>query len=618
MLRQIRNALMVIGLFLGTIQAATISGTVSDSSSGDKLAGIRVQLRSGARAVATDTTSSVGAYSFSNVNNGNYTITLSNSGYEQKSVTTSVRDSNVTVDVKLVAIVSVKISGVVTDSATGKALSGAVVSLGSFVNVIRDTTGTDGSYTLSGVGNGTQIITVSMAGYTTRTVSVSIAGTSKTQNIALVAIVQTTISGKVTDSLSGNALAGAIVSLGTQYGQSAIRDTAGTDGSYTLSGVASGNQRITASLTGYTSKTITVNVTSSSPVTQNITLFKPITTTVSGKVTDSITGKALARVSVNIGSGQTIRRATTDTSGSYSISGVAGGSQTITASLTGYISKSVTVNITSSTPVTQNIALNAIVETSVKGKITDSISGEAVSGVVVLIGTGMRALRDTTGSDGSYAFDSVLSGPQTISVSKNGYLPKTITVSLSGTPNVQDIAINKIVATTVVGKVTDSVSGAALKGAIVRLIGSGLNSRRDTTGTDGAYSFDSVMSGSQTLQVSLAGYITKSVTVTVVGSKPFTVNIALRPLTIAVNHGLKAKTGEPVMNITENGDIKFNNFSLPGELKIFNLSGKLVYEQAINSSVSIVRLPQYISTSGNIVKFTAGNKVYINRITSIK
>jgi hypothetical protein len=312
----------------------------------------------------------------------------------------------------------------------------------------------------------------------------------------------------------------------------------------------------------------------------------------------------------------TVRRATTDSSGSYSISGVASGSQTITASLTGYISKSITINITSSSPVTQNISLNAIVETSLKGKVTDSISGDAVSGAVVLIGTGRNALRDTTGSDGSYSFDSLSSGPQTISVSKNGYLSKTITVSLSGTPNVQDIAINQIVATTVLGKITDSITGTALKGAIVRLSGS--TSRRDTTDADGAFSFDSVLSGSQTLQVSMTGYQTKSVTVTVVGSKPFTVNIALRPSNIAVSHGLKVKTGEPALDVTENGIIKLNNFSLPGELRIFNLNGKLVYEQAIDPSISVVRLPQCISSSGNVVKFTTGKKVYTNRITPIK
>lgn len=80
------------------------------------------------------------------------------------------------------------VTGVVTSSASGAAISGASVSVGGKVVA----TASNGSYTVVDVPSGTQTLTVSAAGYTSQSVSVSVtAGTTLTKNVTLV-LAQTT------------------------------------------------------------------------------------------------------------------------------------------------------------------------------------------------------------------------------------------------------------------------------------------------------------------------------------------------------------------------------------------------------------------------------------------
>jgi hypothetical protein len=82
-------------------------------------------------------------------------------------------------------VVPAYITGSVTDTGTGNAISGASVIAGSY----QTTTGTSGSYSLQ-VAPGTYIVTVIFAGYETAnaTVSASTAGQTYTNNVALTTV----------------------------------------------------------------------------------------------------------------------------------------------------------------------------------------------------------------------------------------------------------------------------------------------------------------------------------------------------------------------------------------------------------------------------------------------
>lgn len=153
--------------------------------------------------------------------------------------------------------------------------------------------------------------------------------------------------GTTTYSISGTITTSAGVGInGVTVSNGSISTTTNSSGAWTLSNLANGSYTITPSLSGYTfspaSRSVTVsgaNVTG-----QNFT-GTPVASTysVSGSVTTS-GGSGIAGVTVSTGSAS----ATTNSSGAYTISGLANGSYTLTPSLTGYTfsptSRSVTVS----------------------------------------------------------------------------------------------------------------------------------------------------------------------------------------------------------------------------------------------------------------------------------
>jgi hypothetical protein len=79
-------------------------------------------------------------------------------------------------------------------------------------------------------------------------------------------------------------------------------------------------------------------------------------------------------------------------------------------------------------------------------------------------------------------------------------------------------------ALSIIGKVTDSITGNALEGAAVHLEPVDLD---DTTDTQGIFSFGGLPDGNYTLEISLAGYTPQSIPVTIAGGQVQEVNVQL-------------------------------------------------------------------------------------------
>src|SRR5882724_12132850 len=104
----------------------------------------------------------------------------------------------------------------------------------------------------------------------------------------------------------------------------------------------------------------------------------PGTGKIAGKITNISNGGALSGATVSYSGGST----TSDTSGNYALSNVAAGTYKVTASRTGYLSRSSNVTVTSNTTSTANFAL------ATAGKIAGVVkttTGAAISGVTVKI-----------------------------------------------------------------------------------------------------------------------------------------------------------------------------------------------------------------------------------------
>jgi subtilisin family serine protease len=158
-----------------------------------------------------------------------------------------------------------------------------------------------------------------------------------------------TLSGTVTSTAGGGAVAGVSVTVGAM---SPVNTAA--DGTYTLTNLAPGTYTVVYAKTHYGTSTVTgIAITSNNTTTQNVVL-SPNPGTLSGTVT-STAGGALAGVSVTVG---VLPSATTAANGTYTVIGIAPGTYNVTYSKTTFATSSVAgITITSDNTTTQNVAL---------------------------------------------------------------------------------------------------------------------------------------------------------------------------------------------------------------------------------------------------------------------
>jgi phosphatidylinositol-3-phosphatase len=245
------------------------------------------------------------------------------------------------------------------------------------------------------------------------------------------------------------------------------------------------------------------------------------TGSVTGQVTNSSTGAALAGATVSYSGGST----TTDSSGNYTLSNVPAGTVSVTASLTGFTSKTSSVTVTSGATSTLNFSLTPQGGTpgSISGKVTNISTGGAVSGATVSFSGGST----TTDSSGNYSFSNVAPGTYNITATHSGYfaLTKTATVS-SGASTTLNFAI--ATGGKVAGTVTSS-SGTAISGAAVTVTGGSISTTvKVTTSSTGVYNSNWVPVGTYTVTVSSAGHTTQSKTTTITTGNTTTLNFTLQ------------------------------------------------------------------------------------------
>jgi hypothetical protein len=329
-------------------QTFSVSGRVTLNGSG--LAGVTITLQGTS---FTTITGSDGAYTFTGVPNASYTVVAFITGYTFAPASRSIPDSNGDVTgqdftATPIPVQTHNISGRVTLNGSG--LSGVTVSLQgtSFTTV----TGSDGTYSLTGVSNGSYTIIPSLAGYTFTPASRSVnVNNSDVAGQDFAATAQShTISGRVT--LNGGGLSGVTVSL---QGTSSNSATTNSDGNYAFTGVQNGLYTVTPSLTGFAftpaNRSVSVNNGDVTGQDFTATTIQPSQGTVSGTVTDALNGQPLTGVTVRLLSGSTvIATITNNQDGTYSLTGPAGSGYTVEFSKTGYITSNASnITITANT-----------------------------------------------------------------------------------------------------------------------------------------------------------------------------------------------------------------------------------------------------------------------------
>ncbi|MBC8030671.1 MAG: carboxypeptidase regulatory-like domain-containing protein [Pyrinomonadaceae bacterium] len=476
-----------------------ITGRITGES-GENLPGVSVTL-SGGQSVTT-TTDSAGQYHFSNLpTSGVYTVTPTLTHHTlNPSSRTIVTPTGDQVFDSAATFNHHAISGRVTNPA-GAGLADVTVTLSGAQSATMNT-GADGNYSFANLdAGGNYTVSPQKTSYTFSPASQTFPDLGGDQSTNFTGTFVTyTINGILVDG-NNNPMPGVTITLsGSQTGTTTTDNT----GTFSFTGLASeGNYTVTPTLISYT-------FSPSSRIFNNLAadhyhnyLATYTTHSVSGRVTDAVTGAALSGAVVTF-SGSTNGTTVTNANGDYSYQLPHGGSYPMTVAKAHYTfaQPSQTFNNLSSAK-TANLTAT-LNRHSISGRATGS-DGSGLPGIAVNL-SGTETSTVTTDSTGAYAFANLPGGGDyTVTPTLVGY---TFSPSFSTFNNLaanQNQNYQAVFTThTVSGRVTDASSGAALSGAVVTF--SGFSSGTTVTNANGDYSYQLAHGGSYTMTVAKAHY----------------------------------------------------------------------------------------------------------------
>ena len=356
-----------------------------------------------------------------------------------------------------------------------------------------------------------------------------------------------TISGRVVQTAGGRTagVPGATVYL-TGGGNSHLSRTVFSaltvsDGTFTINGVEPGTYGVTTYKTGYTraSSRTTVTVEGDTSGNEGSLDIEPLPDgTITGTVKDAagnlINGATVTFTSLD---GQTTVFGTTGGAagnGNYSINAPQG---TYTGVATdppnfGPSATSAQVPVTSG-KTTPNVNFQLTVAVgNVTGFVRDT-SGVGVAGATVIATpnpAGGAATTTTTGTNGSYTFNNLVTGNYNLTASKVGFFPRngaTATVTGGGTAQAsQDIILAAAVNVTLQGQVTSGGTGIQATITITNPDGTAATPGTVATDATGHYSV-TILQGTYNLKAAATGFVTAAPN----GPAPITGN----PVTVSTN-----------------------------------------------------------------------------------
>jgi protocatechuate 3,4-dioxygenase beta subunit len=641
MVRKLSLILSILAASVFIANAATVTGVV-DSGAGaaaGPVAGAIVMLTPTAGGTAhADTTNATGDYSITGVPVGTYVLTATHAGLDDYTALANVVIFNagqtVTRNITMTVLLpGITISGAVQDSATGNPLAGGKVLLrtigGGAITVDSAIVALNGTYALDSVQTGTYNLIASAAGHTTQTLRVTVAAANLTRNFLLVGLpAGIVISGTVTDTVSGNPLAGAKVYLRTGGGGTLVDSAiAAANGTYSIDSVLPGTYRLVASAALHTTKTEIGVVVAAANITRNFQLVGlPAGIIISGLVTDSVSGTPLAGAIVRLRTGVVnpvvVDSAITAANGAYAIDSVDAGTYSLNATAANHNAKTVAGVVVAAVNVTENIQLLGLpAGIVISGTVTDSVRGTPLAGAIVRLrtgGVGGGALLDSAiaAANGTYSIDSVQPGTYSLNATAAGHTAKTVAGIVVGAANLtRNFQLVGLPGVDISGNVADSVSGLPLAGAVVRALQGTVLVDSAIVAANGTYTLISVPAGTYTLTANAAGHGTKTLSGVVVANVSLTENFLLvSGGTGTVSAANTAKMLKPDFSISAAGILQLRNFSDQGVVSVFSVNGKLVYHTGIVANATAVVLPKTMVGGMYLVSVTQKSMVYRKQV----
>lgn len=220
-------------------------------------------------------------------------------------------------------------------------------------------------------------------------------------------------------------------------------------------------------------------------------------------ISGAINGAAISGVTINL-AGAATRVISTDSSGSYSLTGLANGYYTITPSMVGYTFNPTNTAVNVSGANVSGTNFTATANPAPTHTLSGTVTGAAISNVLVTL-SGAATATTLTSASGNYSFTGLANGNYTATPLLAGY--SFSQTSNSATINGANATVGNFVATAIptpTYSITGAVSGAVLSGVHINFTGAATVT--GITDTSGNFSLLGPLNGNYTVTPSLAGY----------------------------------------------------------------------------------------------------------------
>ncbi len=491
----------------------TISGKIRSSITGLGIGGIEVELMGDGGFVAeTTTTETDGSYTFTGLTSRTYNVAPTTAGYAYSPTVLEVRDlsaDKTDADFTATPLTGLTISGKVRSSVTGLGIGSITVELsgdGGFATTTT-TTGTDGSYTFTGLTSRTYNVAPTTAGYAYSPTVLEVRDLSADKTDAdftAAPLTGLTISGKIKDANTALGIAGIVVELTGDGGFTSVTTTTNASGNYVFSGLGSRTYNVKPTSIGYVydPPLIIIENMAADTVLEDI---KATEGDIVGTVTDAISSQGISGVTIELYkaglpriSSNLVDVTSTDADGKYVLINLEKITYTVVPTHSGYYFTPSEETVTVSSDGAKVVNFRAGKGLQIAGRITDATTGAGLEGIAVnLSGMGLNTSR-TTDAEGVYEFLELDVGTYTITPVDDNYnfepVSRSVTIS---TENLMNVNFSGSRGFEIAGKIRDE-QGQGIKNITVNLIKAGYY-HSAITDVNGTYIFSKLERGDYTV-----------------------------------------------------------------------------------------------------------------------
>jgi predicted RNA binding protein with dsRBD fold (UPF0201 family) len=332
----------------------------------------------------------------------------------------------------------------------------------------------------------------------------------------------------VEDSTGFPIMGATVESTSVPEEQSELSGTTGFLGQITFQDLILGEYTFNVTMDGYVTATVTIQVDEATAYEETVTLLDEDDVDEFGEITltiEDLDGSPIVDATVestSVPEEQSELSGTTGSDGQVTFQDLILGEYTFNVTMEGYVTETVTIQVDEVTVYAETVTLSSVDEFGEIRIAVEDTDGSPISGALVestSVPDGQDVLSGTTDADGMIRFQDLILGSYTFNVSMDGYVTATVTIQVDEA-TVYEETVTLLDEDIEFGEITltvEDTDGAPIVGATVEStsVPEEQSELSGTTDSDGQVTFQVLILGSYTFDVSMDGYLTDTVTIQV-------------------------------------------------------------------------------------------------------